>query len=433
MDQQNYYEGWNPETDIQEIKPEMDQDPKEPKKKKPKKNFTFLKKAGILCLAGILFGTVASASYQGYRYFTSDVAEGGDSNQDMADSGSNGEDGSKVEATNLSNITSTDVSSIVENAIPSVVAINCITQSVEYDFFGQGRAYDAASSGTGFIIAQDKEEILIATNNHVVADASKIEIQFDDGTKAEATLKGADAYYDLAVIAVPIKQLTEETLKHIKIATLGDSDAMKMGSMVIAIGNALGYGQSTTVGYVSALNREVMVDNITMNLLQSDAAINPGNSGGPLLNSNGEVIGVNSVKYSSQEVEGIGYAIPTSIAVPIINELMNRETLQENESGYLGIVGKDVAPSYAQSLNMPAGIYVYSVAENTPAEEAGLKPGDIITGINGRTVASQAELGDVLSYTRAGTKVTLQIRTLQEGQYIEKEVEVSLGARPNAS
>lgn len=411
MEQQNYYNY---------------EQPTEPKK--PRKGSSFWKRTAAICLLGFLFGAVASASYQGYRYFNSNStntsAEGGTTESNLL-----GTNEVNVETTPL-NVGSTDVSDIVENTLPSVVAINCVTEAIQYDFFGQGTKYSATSNGTGFIIAQNESEVLIATNNHVVTDASKIEIQFNDSTKAEAVLKGADAYYDLAVISVSMDQLSEETLDHIKMASLGDSDAMKMGSMVIAIGNALGYGQSTTVGYVSALNREVTVDNITMNLLQSDVAINPGNSGGPLLNTNGEVIGINSVKYTSEEVEGIGYAIPTSIAVPIINELMNRENLQENESGYIGIVGKDISTSYAQSFNMPAGIYVYSVSEDTPAAEAGLKPGDIITSINGRTVTTKAELEEILSYTRAGTTVVLQIHTLEEGEYIKKDVDVTLGSKP---
>lgn len=411
------------------------------RKKEKKKSFrkkSFLKRMAVIALAAILFGGVSGASYQGYRYLTE---KEGQTNQQVADDGQQSggqesalekvdEDGTKVDTSSL-NVTSTDVSEVVENVMPSIVAIDCEQQNVQYDMFGQQRSFNSASSGSGIIIAQNENTILIATNNHVIANASKIVIKFSDDSTAEATLKGADAYYDLAVISVDISQLSEETLGKIKIATLGDSDAMKTGSMVIAIGNALGYGQSVTVGYISALNREVLVDNATMTLLQTDAAINPGNSGGALLNVNGEVIGINSVKYSSEEVEGIGYAIPTSIAVPIINELMGREDLAEGESGYLGIVGKDISSSYEQSFGMPSGVYLYSVSEDSPAEEAGLKPGYIITGINGRDIATTQELEEILSYTRAGTTVEIKFRILEQGVYEEKAVSVVLGSRPN--
>ncbi|MBQ9119769.1 MAG: trypsin-like peptidase domain-containing protein [Lachnospiraceae bacterium] len=328
----------------------------------------------------------------------------------------------------------TDVSSVVENVMPAVVAIRCEAETVTtvYDFFGRG--YESKeksnSAGTGIIIAQNANELLIVTNNHVIDNATKIEIAFCDGQTTQATVRGTEEANDLAVIAVAFSDLESETMNRIRIATLGDSNEARLGEMVIAIGNALGYGQSTTVGYISAVNREVEVDDIELNLIQVDAAINPGNSGGALLNANGEVIGINSVKYSATEVEGVGYAIPISEVIPIINDLMNREELHESEMAYLGIEGKNIDEALSQSFRMPVGIYVSRIGEDTPAERAGLHQGDIIVGINHRTLATMEDLQKVLCYTRGDTVVTLQLKVLENGTYVEKELEVQLGYRP---
>lgn len=326
-----------------------------------------------------------------------------------------------------------DVSNVVENVMPAVVAINCEIETVRtsYDFFG--REYEqkeqGSSSGTGIIIGQSDSELLIVTNNHVIENAVQVTIGFCDKTTAAAEIKGTEESDDLAVVAVPLNSLSMDTMCQIRLASLGDSDNVKMGEFVIAIGNALGYGQSVTVGYVSALNREVTTDGVTLNLIQVDAAINPGNSGGALLNANGEVIGINSIKYADTAVERVGYAIPISEVLPIINELMQREKLSEEETAYLGIVGKDIDASHANSLRMPEGIYVSEVGENTPAAQAGLHKGDIIVGINGRSIATMEEMLHVLGVTRGGTEGTLQIKVLENGSYVDKELNVVFGYR----
>ncbi len=324
-------------------------------------------------------------------------------------------------------MSTSDISPLVDSVMPTVVSIQCTSTETVRDFFGQTYSQEYVSSGTGFIIGQDGKQILIATNNHVIENAKKIEVAFCDEKVAEAEVKCADEGYDLAVITVDARSLEESTISTIKIATLGDSDAMEVGDMTIAIGNSLGYGQSVTVGYVSAIDREVTVDGRTMTLLQTDAAINPGNSGGPLLNIYGEVIGINSVKHASYEVEGMGYAIPTAKAVPMINELMNREDLSVYERGYLGISGKNIQSNYAAGFDKPAGVYVYSVDEGSPAEAAGMYFGDIITEINGRTVTSMEEISNILDYTRAGTTVEVTVKRLVDGEYVEKKLNVTLG------
>ncbi len=326
-----------------------------------------------------------------------------------------------------------DVSNVVENVMPAVVAISCDVETVRtsYDFFGRGyeQKERGSTSGTGIIISQSESELLIVTNNHVIEDAVQVTIEFCDKTTAPAQVKGAEEGDDLAVVSVQLKDLSMETTRQIRLASIGDSQKVKMGEFVIAIGNALGYGQSVTVGYVSALDREVTADGVTLNLLQVDAAINPGNSGGALLNANGEVIGINSVKYSDTQVERVGYAIPISEVLPIINDLMSREQLSEGEMAYLGIVGKNVDSSHASSFRMPEGIFVSQIGEGTPAEAAGLHVGDIIVGVNHRNVATMEELLHVLGYTRGGTEGTLQIKVLENGSYVDRELSVVFGYR----
>lgn len=403
---------------------------KELKKKKVRK---FFKKFSGLVAAAAVFGLVAGGCFQyvnqgGFQKNT--VVESNQENSletDNNDAASNGD----VISTSTTKPTVTDVSTVVENVMPAIVAINSSSTQTEYDFFGRVYENEVSGSGSGIIIGQNDDEILIVTNNHVISGATAIEIVFNDDSKAIAKLKGAEPTSDLAVVAVDINDLSKETRSQIKIATLGDSDEVKTGELAIAIGNALGYGQSVTVGYISALNREVSLEDTTLNLLQTDAAINPGNSGGALLNASGEVIGINSVKYADTSVEGIGYAIPISDAIPIINDLMNREDLDESESAYLGIQAKTVDESYSQAFNMPIGVYVASVGEGTPAEVAGLHKGDIITNINGKDIKNSEQLQSFLSYTRAGTKVELKVSVLENGSYTEKTLEVTLGSRPS--
>lgn len=325
----------------------------------------------------------------------------------------------------------TDVSEMVSNTMPSVVSITNVGTVSYSGFFGSMGTYEAESNGSGIIIGQTEDELLVVTNQHVVAGANTLKVIFIDEESCEANVKGTDAEKDLAVIAVPISSLKEETLNKIKVATLGDSDALNVGEPAIAIGNALGYGQSVTLGVISAKDREVTTENSTNKLIQTDAAINPGNSGGALLNIAGEVIGINSVKYSSTEVEGMGYAIPISDATPIINELMNKETktkVDDENRAYLGVSGVDITSDVAKSYNMPKGVYVTQVVKNSPAEKAGIKKGDIITKIADVSVTSFDELKAELEYHAAGSKIMVELQAQAQGAYgyESKQIEVTL-------
>ncbi len=327
----------------------------------------------------------------------------------------------------------TDVTEVAENVMPSIVSVyNSYTQSTNY--FGQTYSQESTSTGSGIIVGKTDTELLIATNNHVVEDADSLKVQFVDNTTAEAQLKGTDASNDLAVIAVSLDNLTDDTIGQIKVATLGDSDTLKVGEPAIAIGNALGYGQSVTTGVVSAVNREITTENgATNTYIQTDAAINPGNSGGALVDINGEVIGINSNKIGGTSVEGMGYAIPISKAKPIIENLMNQETktkVDSDKQGYLGISGVSVTAQVSSAYNMPQGVYVAKLVDNGPAANSDLKEGDIITGINGSTITSMDELKSQLTYYEAGTEVTLTVkRANSENGYDESEVKVTLGSQ----
>lgn len=320
-----------------------------------------------------------------------------------------------------------DVSGIVENVMPSIVSIT--ETSMQKSIFGE---YPSEGAGSGFIVKQDDKELLIVTNNHVVSGAESITVKFIDDTTAKATVKGTDSTADLAVITVKLSDLKEETKGKIKIATLGHSDDVKVGQMAIAIGNALGYGQSVTVGYISAKDREVEVGDENgsgsnkMVLLQTDAAINPGNSGGALIDVNGNVIGINSVKYADTKVEGIGYAIPMSDAIPIINELMQREVLSDNEKGYLGITGKTISDSVSEAYGIPVGVYVSEVSESGAAKAAGIKKGDVITKINDAKVSTIEQVQNKVNNTKAGTEITVTISRSQDGEYKEQDLKVKL-------
>jgi serine protease Do len=326
------------------------------------------------------------------------------------------------------------ISDIVEQTMPAIVSINStVTQTT--DWFGQPFSQEVEGSGSGFIVGKNDEELLVATNNHVVEGTDKIKVTFIDGSQADAVIKGTDVKADLAVVSVAISSMEKATLDAIEVAKLGNSDEVKVGQMSIAIGNALGYGQSVTVGYISAKDREVAIsDGYTSNkmiLLQTDAAINPGNSGGALLNVNGEVIGINTVKYASNEVEGMGYAIPISRAIPIINELMSREILAEEEQGYLGIVGNDVTEDVASYYNMPIGVFVNELAKGGAAEKAGLLPGDIITKADEIEITSITQLRDYVTSKRVGTKVTITYMRKSSSEYKEGTLTVTLGKNPN--
>lgn len=336
----------------------------------------------------------------------------------------------------------TDVSQVVEEAMPAVVAVasTAVYQMPDFGFgwfFGGGsQSYEVPSSGSGIIIGENNTELLIVTNNHVVQDTVSLKITFVDDTAVDAAVKGTDTDTDLAVISVPLDQIPQETKEKIAVARLGDSDGLKVGQGVIAIGNALGYGQSVTVGYVSALNREIKTsDGNTRVLLQTDAAINPGNSGGALLNMKGEVIGINAAKYSSTEVEGIGYAIPVSGVQDILDELMNRKTrseVAEEKRGYLGIQGTTVDEDAAAAFGMPKGVYVYKILKDGAAADSQLREKDIITKLDGMTVKSMQELQKFLKGYEAGETIELLVQRQEDGQYKEIQIPVTLTGLPGS-
>ena len=400
---------------------------KERKKSKVGKAFGLVASAAVfgIVAGGVMFGVnnVAS-SYVGTNTKTKadDITIG---SQDNAKSES-----TAAPATNLSSM---DVSTIVDKAMPSVVSIYGKEEVTQNSFFGP-QSYEAQSSGSGIIVGKTDSELLIVTNNHVIADTTSLEVEFSDGKKATASVKGGDSDNDVAVVAVKLSDMGEDTLSRISIANIGDSDNVKVGQGVVAIGNALGYGQSVTVGYISALNREVKTEGGTSrNLLQTDAAINPGNSGGALLNMQGQVIGINSAKYSDTAVEGMGYAIPISTVKDLIKELSSKETrtvvAQENQ-GYLGIQGKDIDEEMAKAYDMPQGIYVYKVVEGGAAASSDLKAKDIITKFDGQSVRSMEELKNMLTYYESGRKVDLTVQRLDDsGKYVEKTVSITLGKR----
>lgn len=400
---------------------------KERKKSKVGKAFGLVASAAVfgLVAGGVMVGVnnVAS-SYVGTNTKTKadDITIG---SQDNAKSES-----TAAPATNLSSM---DVSTIVDKAMPSVVSIYGKEEVTQNSFFGP-QSYEAQSSGSGIIVGKTDSELLIVTNNHVIADTTSLEVEFSDGKKATASVKGGDSDNDVAVVAVKLSDMGEDTLSRISIANIGDSDNVKVGQGVVAIGNALGYGQSVTVGYISALNREVKTEGGTSrNLLQTDAAINPGNSGGALLNMQGQVIGINSAKYSDTAVEGMGYAIPISTVKDLIKELSSKETrtvvAQENQ-GYLGIQGKDIDEEMAKAYDMPQGIYVYKVVEGGAAASSDLKAKDIITKFDGQSVRSMEELKNMLTYYESGRKVDLTVQRLDDsGKYVEKTVSITLGKR----
>lgn len=336
----------------------------------------------------------------------------------------------------------TDVSQVVEEAMPAVVAVasTAVYQMPDFGFgwfFGGGsQSYEVPSSGSGIIIGENDTELLIVTNNHVVQDTVSLKITFVDDTAVDAAVKGTDPDTDLAVISVPLDQIPQETKEKIAVARLGDSDGLKVGQGVIAIGNALGYGQSVTVGYVSALNREIKTsDGNTRVLLQTDAAINPGNSGGALLNMKGEVIGINAAKYSSTEVEGIGYAIPVSGVQDILDELMNRKTrseVAEEKRGYLGIQGTTVDEDAAAAFGMPKGVYVYKILKDGAAADSQLREKDIITKLDGMTVKSMLELQKFLKGYETGETIELLVQRQEDGQYKEIQIPVTLTGLPGS-
>ena len=342
-------------------------------------------------------------------------------------------------ATNVTYVES-DVSDVVEKVMPAMVSIvNNFTETA--NVFGQQYTQEEAASGSGIIVGKTDDELLIVSNNHVVESADTLTVTFIDGSEAQAQVKGLDSDMDLAVIAVSLNDLSDDTKNAITVATLGSSDDLKLGEPVIAIGNALGYGQSVTNGIVSALNREITLENGSTGLengstgtfIQTNAAINPGNSGGALLNMNGEVIGINSNKIGGTAVEGMGYAIPITSASPIIADLMERQTrnkVAEDEVGYIGISLQEVTSQISQMYNMPEGIYVVSVEEGSAAANAGIMKGDIITKFDGSSISSYSDLQKMLQYYAAGDSATITVQRPQNGEYVSIELNLTLGSRP---
>ena len=332
-----------------------------------------------------------------------------------------------------SSTSSDDLSGVSKNVMPSIVSITGKFETTSQSWFGQTQSSESEGVGSGIIIGKKDGKILIVTNNHVVADAKSLSVGFVDGKSASATIRGTDSDADLAVVEVDTKNMKSSTLKKIAVITLGDSSKLQTGERAIAIGNALGYGQSVTGGYISALNRQVQLTDKTMTLIQTDAAINPGNSGGALLNSKGELIGINTVKYSSEDVEGMGYAIPINTAKPIINKLIKNEATSESEQAYLGVSGQTIDSSMASQFDMPSGVYVQQVIKSSPAQKAGISAGDVIVSFNGSNVSTMDGLKEKISNLKAGKKVKVVVkRQNQMGTYEKKTLTVTLGKKSDA-
>lgn len=418
---------------------------KKTKKKMSPNSKKFVKKAVSLVASAAVFGCVAGGAFIGINGVANYVFY--DEAKESAASVSQSEE-KKVVATTTSANTSTtvtDVTNVVKNVMPSVVSITSKATEVTQNFFGQAYQYETEGSGSGIIVGQSDTELLIATNNHVVEGSDELTVYFINDDTATAKIKGTDSDMDLAVIAVDLSTLSAETLGEISVATLGDSDALQVGEPAIAIGNALGYGQSVTTGVISALNRQVNTDSESdedsTGFIQTDAAINPGNSGGALLNVQGQVIGINSMKissgsYSEASVEGMGYAIPISAAKPIIDELMNKETrdkVDENQMGYLGIRGATIGDEMHEVYNMPYGIFVSEVVQGSAAEQAGLQAGDVIVKFDGTKISTYEELQQQLQYYAAGETIELQVQRPVNGDYEDQIITITLGNRSEMS
>ena len=425
-----------------------DNDPKERMRKK-------VKKAAGIALCAVLAGGLAAGSFEGINTLTgwnSSTVEAASSKDNTtllqtkskkksSDKKSDDKEKSKDDSESKTK-GSLDVSDIAAEGMKSVVSIT--TKSVQdvqnylgYYGFGGSQGYttqqEVEGSGSGIIIGKNDDSLLIATNYHVVEGADTLSVAFVDGNAVEATVKGFDEEKDLAVVSVSLDDIDGDTMDAISVAKVGSSDDLKVGEQVVAIGNALGYGQSVTGGYISALNRQVQLTDKTMTLIQTDAAINPGNSGGALLNSKGELIGINTVKYSSEDVEGMGYAIPINTARPIINKLIKNEATSESEQAYLGVSGQTIDSSMASQFDMPSGVYVQQVIKSSPAQKAGISAGDVIVSFNGSNVSTMDGLKEKISNLKAGKKVKVVVkRQNQMGTYEKKTLTVTLGKKSDA-
>ena len=381
--------------------------------KKPKKSGRG-KYAAKLVASAVAFGLIAGLVMQGVTYGFSKAGIGNGATQLAT-----------TKTTSSSSSTSSeDLSGVSSNVMPSIVSITGKFETTSQSWFGQTQSSESEGVGSGIIIGKKDGKILIATNNHVVVDAKSLSVGFVDGKSASATIRGTDSDADLAVVEVNTKDMKASTLKKIAVITLGDSSKLKTGERAIAIGNALGYGQSVTGGYISALNRQVQLTDKTMTLIQTDAAINPGNS---------ELIGINTVKYSSEDVEGMGYAIPINTAKPIINKLIKNEATSESEQAYLGVSGQTIDSSMASQFDMPSGVYVQQVIKSSPAQKAGISAGDVIVSIDGSNVSTMDGLKEKISNLKAGKKVKVVVkRQNQMGTYEKKTLTVTLGKKSDA-
>lgn len=386
------------------------------------------KKAAKLVASAAVFGLVAGACFVGVSVAKDKLYP---STADRIETTSGTTSAKSETSSSGSSSSSSNVASVVNEVMPSVVSITSTIQSSNYYGFG---TQESEGAGSGFIVAKTKDSLMIATNNHVVSDATSLTVGFVDDTTAKATVVGTDSSADLAVISVKIKDIKDSTASKIKVATLGSSDDLKVGEEVVAIGNALGYGQSVTTGVVSAKNREVSLTDGTMNLLQTDAAINPGNSGGVLINMDGQVVGINNAKLEDTSVEGMGYAIPITTAKTILTDLMNASSVSTKDAAFLGVVGRDINESYSSALGIPSGIYVSQVVSGSPAEKAGISAGDVITKFEGNNVSTMSGLKEKLALKKANTKVKITFkRANQSGTYEEKTVTVTLGKKSDFS
>ena len=402
----------------------------------PKKHHKCPRWAKLAGLA-VAFGVIASCTFMGVnavagKYFGTNTTQ--QTSSSKATTSKNSDSSSTLKLSQSSSTVTSDVSDIVNNAMPSVVAITNMSVQEVQSYFGGTQQQESTSCGSGIIIGKNDSELLIVTNNHVVEGAETLTVSFANETSVEASIKGTDSSKDLAVVAVPLDSIDDDTMNAISIITLGDSDKLQVGEPVIAIGNALGYGQSVTTGIVSALDRNLDMEGFDSKLIQTDAAINPGNSGGALLNANGELIGINTAKVNANAVEGMGYAIPISDATSVIENLMNRETrtkVDESEQGFLGIEGYDVTSEKAEMYSIPTGVFVRSVEDGSAADKAGITAECIITKFDGITIDSMSTLQSQMQYFKAGDKVEVVIEVPNKSgtKYEEKTVTVTLGER----
>lgn len=438
--QNNYYQNGFQNADAEQPKAKVKKAKKQRVKKAkspktPHNKRTFWKKGVAVVASAAVFGGVAGGAFYGIA--------GNQIKKLDALTNTTTEVASTTSAatTQSLSLTSTasvgngmDVSTIAENVMPSVVAINISAIVEQQGMFGYTQQYEAEGSGSGIIIGENDSELLMVTNNHVVSDATTVNVTFADGESYEAQVKSTDSDTDLAIVVVKLSDIKESTMNQIKIATIGDSDSLKVGEQVVAIGNALGYGQSVTTGIVSAKDRTNSTN--TTPLIQTDAAINPGNSGGALLNMKGEVIGINSSKYSDTTVEGMGYAIPITAVQDRLDDLMNRQTrekVDESEKGYLGISCATVSSDVSEAYGIPEGVLVTDVASKSAAEKAGIKANYVITKIDGQSISSAEELTEKLNYYAVGETVPITYEYLKDDSYVEKTVDVTLMENPNAN